>query len=101
MPSQWNVSDFLAAYITIPIFLLLYFGHHIWFAYIQAKQGQSWDGTMKSGSVMKRFFGSFIFYTRTPDIDVMTGKREMDELEAMDVPPVAKNWFQKFWYWLA
>ena len=74
-PRNWNVSDFLAAYITIPIFLVLYLGHKAWF--------------------------------RTPwarpihEIDVISGKREMDEMAAQDVPPVAKNWAQKAWYWLA
>lgn len=72
---EWDVQNFLAAYITIPIFLVLYAGHKIWF--------------------------------RTPfaipvgDIDVITGKREMDEMAAQDVPPVAKNLLQKFWYWVA
>lgn len=72
---NWNVSDFIAAYITLPIFLVLYLGHKIWF--------------------------------RTPfaipvdKIDVISGKKEMDELEATDVPPVAKNWLQKAWFWLA
>ncbi|KAH6854010.1 amino acid permease/ SLC12A domain-containing protein [Chaetomium sp. MPI-CAGE-AT-0009] len=73
--AQWNVGDFLAAYITIPIFLVLYFGHKLWF--------------------------------RTPwlrnvhDIDVITGKREMDEFCANDHPPVPKNFLQRVWFWLA
>ena len=29
-PDNWSVSDFLAAYITIPIFFGLYLGHKIW-----------------------------------------------------------------------
>lgn len=35
------------------------------------------------------------------EIDVLYGKREMDELEAMDVPPVPKNVLQKIWFWIA
>ena len=72
---NWDVKNFIAAYITLPIFLALYIGHKIWF--------------------------------RTPlcikiqNIDVITGKREMDELEAMDQPPVPKNWLERAWYWLA
>ena len=100
-PSEWNVADFLAAYITIPIFLALYFGHKIYFAAVQAFKGETWDGTQKSGSRIQQFFGGLIFATRTSAIDVMTGKREMDELEALDQPPVAKNWLEKFWFWLA
>jgi amino acid transporter len=77
VPSHWSVSDFLAAYITIPIFLVLYAGHKI--------------------------------FSRTPiaikieDIDVITGKREMDELCKDDISgaPVPKNFLQKVWFWIA
>ncbi|KAK7034615.1 hypothetical protein VNI00_012256 [Paramarasmius palmivorus] len=75
IPKNWNVSDFLAAYITIPIFLAFYLGHKLWFR--------------------------TPFFIPISEIDVLTGKKEMDELEAMDVPPVAKNWLEKFWFWLA
>lgn len=74
-PSQWDVASFLAAYVTLPIFLALYIGHKIWFRTPFAK--------------------------KTEDIDVITGVREMDALEAEDVPPVPKNWVEKAWYWLA
>lgn len=73
--AKWDVGDFLAAYITIPIFLVLYLGHKLVF--------------------------------RTPwlrnvhDIDVVTGKREMDEFCANDHPPVPKNFLQRVWFWLA
>ena len=42
-----------------------------------------------------------MFATRTGDIDCLTGKAEMDALEAMDQPPIPRNWVEKFWYWLA
>jgi yeast amino acid transporter len=74
-PSKWNVSDFLAAYITLPIFLVLYLGHKIWFR--------------------------TRFYIKTEDIDVDTGAKEMADLAALDEPPVAKNFIQKVWFWLA
>lgn len=74
-PSEWSASSFVAAYITLPIFLVLYLGHKIWFR--------------------------TRFARRIKDVDVMTGKKEMDELEAMDEPPVAENWLQKVWYWVA
>jgi amino acid transporter len=74
-PSQWSASSFLAAYITLPTFIVLYLGHKIWFRTTFARPVTS--------------------------IDVMTGKREMDEMEAMDEPPVATNWLQKIWFWLA
>lgn len=100
-PSEWSVANFLAAYITIPIFLGLYFGHKIYFTTIEARRGESWDGTQKTGSFAKRWVSSIIWATRISDIDVVTGKREMDELEALDEPPVARNWLEKIWFWLA
>ena len=75
IPSQWDVSNFLAAYITIPIFLVLYLGHKLWF---------------RTSLVIP-----------TEKVDVVTGKKEMDDMAALDEEPVAKNWVQKFWYWLA
>lgn len=74
-PSQFNASSFLAAYITLPIFLAFYIGHKIWYR--------------------------TPFFRRVEDIDVISGKREMDELEAMDEPPVPKNWLEKIWFWVA
>lgn len=74
-PSKFNVSDFLAAYITLPIFLGLYFGHKIWFRTPWAKS--------------------------VAEIDVLTGKREMDELAEMEVVREPKNWAQRIWFWIA
>ncbi|RYP42192.1 hypothetical protein DL767_000356 [Monosporascus sp. MG133] len=74
-PGRWSVSSFLAAYITLPIFLALYIGHKI--------------------------FRRTRLYIPVEDIDVLTGKKEMDELEALDEPPIAKNWLQKVWFWIA
>lgn len=74
-PKNWSVGDFLAAYITLPIFMVLYIGHKLWFRTPWAR--------------------------RTEDIDVITGVREMDALEAEDKPPVPRNWLEKFWFWLA
>jgi amino acid transporter len=75
VPSRWNYQDFLAAYITLPIFLVLYLGHKLWFR--------------------------TPFLKRAENIDVVTGKKEMDELCANDHPPVAKNVFQRIWFWIA
>ncbi|KHO00261.1 amino-acid permease inda1 [Metarhizium album ARSEF 1941] len=71
----FKAKDFVAAYITLPIFLILYAGHKI-----------------KSRTSL---------YIPVDQIDAITGKKEMDELEAIDQPRVAKNWLQKAWYWLA
>jgi amino acid transporter len=74
---RWAVSDFLAAYITLPIFLVLYLGHKIWF--------------------------KTPFYIPVQHIDVMSGKREMDELCKNDISdaPVPKNVLQRIWFWIA
>lgn len=74
-PDKFNVSDFLAAYITLPIFLVLYFGHKIWFR--------------------------TRFAIPVEEIDITTGKKEMDELAEMELPREPKNIFQRFWFWLA
>ncbi|KZZ98935.1 amino-acid permease inda1 [Moelleriella libera RCEF 2490] len=71
----FNAQDFVAAYITLPIFVLLYVGHKLWFR--------------------------TSMYIPVDKIDAITGKKEMDELEAMDEPRVAKNWLEKIWFWLA
>ncbi|KAH7399553.1 proline-specific permease-like protein [Pyrenochaeta sp. MPI-SDFR-AT-0127] len=76
VPSKWAVSDFLAAYITIPIFLALYAGHKI--------------------------FYRTPFAIKIQNIDVMTGKKEMDFLCKDDLPgPQPKNFAQKVWFWIA
>lgn len=74
-PGHWSVEDFLAAYITLPIFFALYIGHKIWFRTPLAR--------------------------KIEDVDVVTGVAEMEDLAALDEPPVPKNWLQKFWFWLA
>jgi amino acid transporter len=74
-PGKFSASNFLAAYITLPIFLVLYIGHKIYFR--------------------------TPFTIKLEDIDVITGKKEMDELAEMEVPREAKNWLQKVWFWLA
>lgn len=71
----FNAKNFVAAYITLPIFFLLYIGHKIW--------------------------SRTSLYIPVDQIDAITGKKEMDELEAIEEPRIAKNWLQKAWYWLA
>lgn len=74
-PDVWSVSGFLAAYITIPIFLALYLGHKV---------------------VRKTRFAIPV-----QEIDVISGKAEMDAYCAMDEEPVPKNVWQKIWFWIA
>lgn len=72
---NWDVKNFIAAYITLPIFLCLYLGHKIYFR--------------------------TRLYIPVQEIDATTGKKEMDELEALDVPPVPRNFLEKMWFWIA
>ncbi|KAF2467420.1 uncharacterized protein BDR25DRAFT_335874 [Lindgomyces ingoldianus] len=74
-PSKWSAANFLAAYITLPIFVVLYLGHKLWF---------------KTAWAIK-----------VHNIDVISGKREMDELCALDAEPMPKNWLQRAWFWVA
>jgi yeast amino acid transporter len=74
-PGNWSASNFLAAYITLPIFLVMYLGHKLYF--------------------------KTPFAIKVQDIDVITGKKEMDELCSHDVAPVPKNWAQRAWFWIA
>ncbi|GJJ74554.1 yeast amino acid transporter [Entomortierella parvispora] len=71
----FSAQNFVAGYITIPFFLILYIGHKIYYR--------------------------TPLYIPVDQIDCLTGKKEMDELEAMTEDRVAKNWWMKVWYWLA
>jgi amino acid transporter len=81
-PQNWKASSFIAAYITIPIFLALYLGHKLY-------------------SAIKLGFGTVRWSRPMHEIDVLYGKREMDELEALDETPIPKNLMQKIWFWIA
>ncbi|KAI9052380.1 hypothetical protein LZ554_003730 [Drepanopeziza brunnea f. sp. 'monogermtubi'] len=74
-PDKFSIADFLAAYITLPIFLVLYLGHKLWFRTPWAR--------------------------KIEDIDVLTGKKEMDQLAEMEVIREPKNWLQRVWFWIA
>jgi amino acid transporter len=74
-PKNWSAANFLAAYITLPIFLALYVGH----------------------KALRRT----PFAIKVNEIDIMTGKKEMEELSASYTEPVPKNWLHKVWLWVA
>ncbi|KAF4979977.1 hypothetical protein FZEAL_3931 [Fusarium zealandicum] len=75
LKGNWDAKSFIAAYITIPIFLVLYLGHKLWFR--------------------------TSLCIPVENIDVTTGKKEMDELAAQDVPPVPRNLLENIWFWIA
>merc|ERR1711939_880527 len=64
-PSKWSASSFLTAYIGIPIFFLMYFGHRIWFW----RDAWAWDPA---------------------EIDMKTGLQEV--IDAERPPQVRKGW---------
>jgi amino acid transporter len=67
-PSKWSVSSFFTAYIGIPAFLVLYFGHRIVFRH----DPWAW---------------------RPEDVDLHTG---LDEILAAERPPVVRDtWWKK------
>ncbi|KAL8766235.1 MAG: hypothetical protein Q9209_006923 [Squamulea sp. 1 TL-2023] len=74
-PGKFTVSSFLAAYITLPIVIVLYLGHKIWFR--------------------------TPLFLPAHKIDIYTGKEEADRLEELDVPPVPRNVAEKIWFWIA
>ncbi|TID29269.1 hypothetical protein CANINC_002065 [Pichia inconspicua] len=72
---HFKASDFIAAYITLPIIGGLYVGHMLWFK-------------------------NFRVHAPWEEIDCITGLAEVEKDQAEYVPRVSKNWIMKFWYWL-
>lgn len=73
---DFNGSDFVAAYITIPIILCLYFGHAIW--------TKNWR-----------------FYAPLEEIDCITGLKEIEEEQDSYKPRNPRNFLEKIWFWIA
>lgn len=72
---NWSAADFVAAYITLPIFFVLYAGHKIWYR--------------------------TPFLIPLDQIDVTTGLEEVEEEEKATPERIPKNWVEKVWFWLA
>lgn len=74
---RWSVADFLASYITLPIMFALYIGNKAWFKTPLAY--------------------------RLKNVDVFSGKRELDEMHAADLLPLPResNVWKRMWAWLA
>ncbi|KAJ5290783.1 Proline-specific permease [Penicillium angulare] len=68
-PSQWSVSNFFTAYIGIPAFLILYFGHRV-------------------------LFWSDPWAWRPEEVDMQTGLQEIIDAE---LPPRSSGPWWKFW----
>ncbi|KAK6453983.1 proline specific permease [Scheffersomyces xylosifermentans] len=77
---NFKAGDFVAAYVTLPIVFGLYAGHR---AYEMIRNGKvNWLRPISQ-------------------IDVITGLDLIEEEDANEPDPVAKNLLQKFWYWVA
>ena len=73
---DFNGSDFVAAYITLPIIVGVYLAHAIW--------TKNW-----------------MIFAKPEDIDVVTGLEEIEEETRNYVKPVPKNFLQRIWFWIA
>lgn len=76
----FNAANFVAAYITLPVIFILYCSHRIYNRYVN---------------------GVIPWLTPLEKVDVLTGL-DLIEQEDIDSPlPVAKNWMERVWYWIA
>lgn len=73
-------SKFLAAYVTLPAFLILYLGHKVY-----------WRVTT----------GEWLWVRPIEDVDVWTGKALADEEERNYEIRLPRNVWEKIWFWLA
>lgn len=74
-PGNFSAASFLAAYITLPLFLTLYLGHKFW-------ARTTWIRPIET-------------------VDIWSGKAEADRQEEEDMgPPLARNWLERIWFWL-
>ncbi|KAL5342779.1 amino acid permease/ SLC12A domain-containing protein [Aspergillus crustosus] len=74
-PGSFTASDFLVSYIVIAIFIALYAGHKIWYR-------TQW-------------------MTKVSEIDIFSGKDEIDRLCENDFERTPRNWLERIWWWIA
>lgn len=74
LSGNWDVTDFLTAYINIPIFLALYI---FW-------------------KILKR-----TRFIKSADADIYTGKAALDAEDGTWPEQIPRNIWEKFWFWLA
>jgi amino acid transporter len=72
---DFNANDFVAAYITLPIVVLLYVCHMLWYK-------------------------NYRLWAPLDEIDCITGLEQVEKDEADYVAPVPKNFIMKIYYWL-
>ncbi|CAG7939072.1 unnamed protein product [Penicillium olsonii] len=74
-PGSFTASGFLVSYIVFVIFFVLYLGHKLYY---------------KTPWMIK-----------VSDIDIFSGKGEIDRLEEEDIEPKPRNWLERVWWWVA
>ncbi|KAG7831720.1 hypothetical protein KL920_000055 [Ogataea angusta] len=72
---NWKTSDFFAAYITLPIVAVIYVSHMLWTR-------------------------NFRLFAPPEHIDCFTGLEDTEKEAAVYVPPVPRNFIERFWFWL-
>ncbi|CAH2354605.1 proline-specific permease [[Candida] railenensis] len=77
---NFNAGDFVAAYITLPIFLVLYVGHKLYNYFA---------------------LGKTEFVIPIEQIDLVTGLDLVEEEERMEPERLPSNFLEKIWYWIA
>ncbi|ODV77882.1 proline specific permease [Suhomyces tanzawaensis NRRL Y-17324] len=77
---DFKVGDFLAAYITFPIVVVLYVAHRFYAWKVNGVQ--YWLKPIK-------------------DIDLITGLDIIEEEDRLEPDPIPKNWVERIWYWIA
>ncbi|KAL4984723.1 proline-specific permease [Aspergillus falconensis] len=73
-PGRFTASDFLVSYIVFAIFLALYAGHKIWYR-------TPW-------------------LTKVSEVDIFTGKDEIDRMCENDMERQPRNWLERIWWWI-
>lgn len=73
-PGQFTASGFLVSYLVFAIFLALYLGHKLWYR-------TPW-------------------MTKVSEVDVLSGKEEIDRMCEYDEERQPRNWLERFWFWL-
>ncbi|PYI36575.1 proline-specific permease [Aspergillus indologenus CBS 114.80] len=74
-PGNFTAADFLVSYIGIVFFLVFYVGHKLWYR-------TPW-------------------MTKVSEVDVFTGKDEIDQLCENDFERKPRNWLERVWWWIA
>lgn len=73
---HFNGSDFVAAYITLPIIFFIYVSHAVW--------TRNWR-----------------WFAPPEDIDVFSGIEEIEKEVEEYIPKNPRNWLEKVWFWIA